>query len=137
MKAATMLHTTTQGQPAKTDIPTNKQEHADRIRALNDAFRQCPERGLGVTGRIFLTRGISAKGWGEQAAILQAVKTFNQFDSGNDPWGEHDFGALDFKGERIFWKIDCYSRDLKHGSPDPTDPAVTCRVLTVMLASEY
>jgi hypothetical protein len=30
-----------------------------------------------------------------------------------------------------------FDRSLNHHSPDPTDPAVTVRVITVMLADEY
>jgi hypothetical protein len=30
-----------------------------------------------------------------------------------------------------------FDRNLKYHSPDPTDPAVTTRVITVMLADEY
>lgn len=108
-----------------------------RIRELNDQFRQFPERGLGVTGRIVCTPGISAMGWGIQTAIFQQVKSFNDFTDANDPNGEHDFGNFEFNGKRIFWKIDYYAEDMEHGSPDPTDPAVTCRVLTIMLADEY
>jgi hypothetical protein len=37
----------------------------------------------------------------------------------------------------IFFKIEYFDRDLKYHSPDPTDPAVTMRVITVMLAEEY
>jgi hypothetical protein len=37
----------------------------------------------------------------------------------------------------IFFKIDYYDRTLTAHSPDPADPAVTRRVITVMLASEY
>ncbi|WP_254913113.1 DUF3768 domain-containing protein [Novosphingobium sp. B 225] len=33
--------------------------------------------------------------------------------------------------------MDAYDRDLRFGSPDPDNPAVTRRVLTIMLASEY
>lgn len=108
-----------------------------KIRDLNDAFRRCPERGLGVSGRIMLTAGIAAMGWGDQSAIIRQVKEFDAFDEGNDSWGEHDFGAFEFKGHKILWKIDAYDRSCANGSPDPTDPAVTCRVVTIMLASEY
>ena len=65
------------------------------------------------------------------------VHGFTAFSPDNDPYGEHDFGSFEYAGKTIFWKIDCYDRDLDNGSPDPTDPAVTTRVLTVLLAEEY
>ena len=37
----------------------------------------------------------------------------------------------------IVWKIDDYDTGLQAASPDPSDPSVTTRVLTIMLASEY
>jgi hypothetical protein len=40
-------------------------------------------------------------------------------------------------GVRYFWKVDCYDRATEFGSPDPTDPAVTTRVLTILRADEY
>jgi hypothetical protein len=55
----------------------------------------------------------------------------------NDPYGEHDFGALTVEDRKIFFKIDYYDRALAGGSPDPADPRVTTRVLTIMLAEEY
>jgi hypothetical protein len=36
-----------------------------------------------------------------------------------------------------FGRIDCYDRATEMGSPDPADPAVTARVLTIVLADEY
>lgn len=53
-------------------------------------------------------------------------------------YGEHDFGVIDIEGApKVFWKIDYYSRDLTEGPPDPADPGVTTRLLTIFLASEY
>ena len=48
-----------------------------------------------------------------------------------------DRAALGLDGERVFFKIDYFDRELVTGSPDPADPAQTTRVLTIMLACEY
>ena len=57
------------------------------------------------------------------------------FTADNDPCSEHDFGALDWTGERVFWNIEYYDQSLTYGT-DPLSPQC-CRVLAVMLASEY
>jgi hypothetical protein len=65
------------------------------------------------------------------------VRTFDDFTPDNDPWGEHDFGAFEHERHKIFWKIDCYDLLLRNGSRDPSDPALSRRVVTVMFAKEY
>ena len=70
-----------------------------------------------------------------QLEVLKAVARFDRFDADNDPHGEHDLGSLDVGGERVLWKIDYFDRALTNHSPDPTDPAVTTRVLTMSPAS--
>ena len=72
-----------------------------------------------------------------KAKVLQAVRTFDAFDSGNDPHHEHDFLSVEVDGERFFAKFDYYDNDLKYGSEDPSDPEQTIRVLTIMRADEY
>jgi len=84
-----------------------------------------------------ITRGLQQLGPTRVAIILQAVSAFDAFTGDNDPYEEHDCAILEVEGERILFKIDCYDLDLEFASPDPSDPAVTSRVLTVMLASEY
>ena|SRR5438067_9591660 len=106
--------------------------YPERIRRLNDEARM-----FFTDGTIFFTRGIADLPTPNQAAILERVRTFDEFTPANDPYGEHDFGSFDHNSDRIFWKIDCYDRDTQRGSPDPTDPRVSKRILTIMLASEY
>ena len=43
-----------------------------------------------------------------QQRIFVAVHAFDAFDRDNDPWHEHDFGALDIDGERVFFKLEYY-----------------------------
>lgn len=114
-------------------------ERTMRIRELNDAFRV----NLGLLGPaialglLVITRGVAARGNDFINRALEHVRTFADFTEDNDLWGEHDFGAFDLDGERLNWKIDYYDEERECGSPDPADPAVTERVLTVMLAEEY
>jgi hypothetical protein len=103
-----------------------------RVRALNDKFRQ----NL-AGGTAFITPGIAALGQEAVARIVQTVAVFDDFHHANDPHQEHDFGAFDVEGQAIFFKIDYYDNALTYHSPDPADPAVTQRVITVMLAEEY
>ena len=103
------------------------------IARLNDLCR----KAMGVAGRLVQTQGICALPLSVQSAIREKVETFDDFTPDNDPHGERDFGAFDYEGERIFWKIDYYDRSLTKGSEDPADQSQTVRVLTIMLASEY
>ncbi len=102
-----------------------------RICALNDAFRHSF-----IGGRVVVTAGVGGLADRVRGAVIAGVRAFDGFDPGDDPYGEHDLGALTVEGERICWKIDTYDRSLRLHSPDAADPAVTVRVLTIMLASE-
>ena len=105
---------------------------AARIRELNDQLRQ-----KAIGGRIVITRGIQALGPDGVRQVLTAVARFDDFTEDNDPWGEHDCAILTVAGRRVIFKHDYYDRDLTYHSPDASDPAVTERVLTIMLAEEY
>jgi hypothetical protein len=96
------------------------------IAELNDAFRRSF-----AGGQVFVTAGINSLPSDVQAAITARVRSFDEFDADNDPYGEHDFGSFVHAGEKICWKIDLYDRNQEFYSPDPTDPAKTNRVLTI------
>lgn len=102
------------------------------IMELNDAFR----RTL-MGGRLVFTQGITGLPDHTVAQIISQLVTFDDFNEDNDPHGEHDFGQLEVDGIKVFFKIDYYDNAVRLGSPDPADPTVTTRVLTVLLAEEY
>jgi Protein of unknown function (DUF3768) len=103
-----------------------------RIRELNDELRH-----NGIGGRIMITAGLEARGSEQIARALAAVAAFDNFREDNDPYGEHDCAILSVDNLQVLFKIDYFDRDLSFHSPDPSDPAVTERVMTVMLAEEY
>ncbi|QDZ06392.1 DUF3768 domain-containing protein [Sphingomonas panacisoli] len=106
--------------------------HAARVAKLNDDFRQGRTRG-----RFFVTPGIIKLSKGAPDELLSLVRNYNTFTRDENPYGENDFGSLDWRGSKVFWKIDYYNLDLTGGSPDPTDDSVTVRCLVLMLAAEY
>ena len=124
-------------------------EHTARIARLNDLARSA----MGVACTALATVGFRSLSTSDQSRVRELIETFDAFDEDNDPHGERDFGAiyqlgdgrwtterprlLDDERERVFWKLDYYDRDLRFGSEDAANPAVTRRVLTIMLADEY
>ncbi|WP_208111620.1 DUF3768 domain-containing protein [Enterovirga rhinocerotis] len=83
---------------------------------------------------LVLTHGIRAF---SDAQIRELDAALVAFDEGNDPYQEHDFGSIAIGEKTVFFKMDDCDLDLQAHSPDPADPSVTRRVMTLMLAEEY
>lgn len=106
------------------------------IAALNDLFRKslgAAEVFRSCPGIINLTPEVADLTNHDRRKLLEELIAFDSWPEGNDPYGEHDFGAI---GE-YFWKIDYYNRTLDGGADDPADTATCRRVLTLMHRSEY
>lgn len=111
------------------------QNKAAAIAALNDEFRTSfGEKG---NGQIVLTTGIRAFSPQDQVLIFHRIKSFSDFTEEDDPYGEHDFGAVIHEGQKIYFKIDYFDTNTRYASADPADPNLTHRVMTILLASEY
>lgn len=114
------------------DEYTNQQKIL--IQRLNDSFRQSF-----AGGRVLLTPGVQELGSDSIPDLLGRIQTYPaaKFDSGNDPYGEHDFGSLEYMGTKYFWKIDYYDTNLEFHADNPADSSLTRRVMTIMRADEY
>ena len=124
-------------------------EQTVRIARLNDLARGA----LGVACTAVATVGFRSLPETDQSRVRELIETYDAFDEDNDPHGERDFGTIyqlgdgrwtidrprgrDDERERVFWKLDYYDRDLQFASEDAANPAITRRVLTIMLADEY
>ena len=104
----------------------------ERIRALNDELRQYLLGGMAV-----ITPGVAALGQQAVERIVKTIAVYDDFCHANDPHEEHDFGSFEADGQTIFFKIDYFDKTLTYHSPDPSDPSVTERVITILLADEY
>ena len=102
------------------------------IATLNDNFRK-----TFIGGEVLLSAGIAAMSSQDKANIVSLVQNFDDFNKGNDPYGEHDFLSFDYKGDKILAKIDYYDLNNQYMSENPANPDITNRVLTIMTAYEY
>ena len=103
-----------------------KVEERTQKAILNDQFRKL---GFGVT----MTCG--AAELPEIIGLMQRIRAYDEFTPDNDPYHEHDFGKLDWRGAKVFWKIDYYNDKLTCYEDPPSGGCK--RVMTVMLAEEY
>lgn len=69
--------------------------------------------------------------------IFRTITVFDDFCHANDPHKEHNFGSFNADDHTITFKINYLDKALTRHSPDPADPFVTERVITIMLAEEY
>ena len=129
-------------------VATTREQTA-RIARLNDLARSA----MGVACTAVATVGFRSLPTSDQSRVRELIETFDAFDEDSDPHGERDFGTIYQLGdgrwtterprlrgderERVFWKLDYYDRAMRFGSEDAANPAVTRRVLTIMLADEY
>lgn len=109
--------------------------NTNKIAEINDKLRQ----NLFNPGKdkVILTQGVSNLPFDEQLRILIKVKLFNNFNAGNDPYSQHDFGMIEYSELKYFFKIDYYDTSMEYASDDPSNPDITTRVLTIMRADEY
>jgi hypothetical protein len=112
-------------------LPDTDKQKAD-IRTLNDKLRHGE-----IAGTIVFAGSIAHAEHEEHIAAAGAVEAYEAFDPENDPHGEHDFGAFTIGEKNYFWKIDYYDLAMENLSPDPADPKVTNRVLTIFYAEDY
>ena len=102
------------------------------IARLNDRLRKG-----GPGGQLVITNGVYRLPGYHSRELLRTLADYDSFDSDNDPHGERDFGDIQVFDTDLLWKIDYYDLKLEFAPPDPADPDVTIRVLTVMLENEY
>ena len=71
-------------------------------------------------GDALLTQGVHFLDPDVKMSILAKVKAFDKFTEANDPYGEHDFGAIEMMGAgKVFWKIDYYDdSNMEFGAED-------------------
>ena len=125
-------------EPASTDRPDPA-----TIAAQNDAFRRFACLGIppnkAVPGRLLATRSLIEAGDGFMPEAVKAVGAVDRFEPEDDPDGWHDFGAIEIRGETVFWKIDLYeaNSDFRYGAETPENPETTMRVLTIMMAHDW
>ena len=84
-----------------------------------------------------MTPGIAARGQEVVERIVKTITVYDDFCHANDPHEKYDFGSFEAEGHLIFFKIDYVDKTLAYHSPDPSDPSITERVITIMLAEKY
>ena len=93
------------------------------IAKINDLLRS------NLSCKVYLTRSVAYSN--HRVQIVQSVQEFNQFNNGNDPYGEHDFGSFEINGINYFWKFDYYDDSFKFFQHNGN------RVLTIGQLNEY
>lgn len=116
--------------------------YRERVAVLNDQLRAnldspAPNIVVMTQGILALVDSDPETAVAKQTELMGIVAGYSDFGADTNPIGERDFGVFHWQEAVCYWKVDYYDRQTDLGSPDPADPAVTCRVLTILRADEY
>ena len=105
---------------------------AERIRTLNDAFRR-----TFVGGTVVITAGVEALPSTNAARSSRRCAPSTPSPTTTIPTANTTSARSTRAASAASGRSTMYDRETEMGSPDPADPSVTTRVLTIMLADEY
>ena len=105
---------------------------ANRIRALNDAFRR-----TFVGGAVVITAGVEALPADQRRSILAKVRAFDAFTRTTTPTASTTSASSSTATSAASGRSTTTTERWRCCRPIPPTPSVTTRVLTVMLADEY
>ncbi len=97
---------------------------------MNDALRRRIPF-LPPPHRLLLSAHVAGLNEKTMQHVFQAIRSFEDFNRGNDPYKEHDYGVIDFEGKQYVWKFDYYDDDFQFFKENGN------RALVLMEASEY
>jgi hypothetical protein len=92
------------------------------IIALNDQFRTTFKGG-----RVQMTPSVYQLDDRLRGRALSVLARYSKFDADS----EHDWGTFIFAGFSFEWRIEYRAANGSGASPDPADPRMTLRVLTL------
>jgi hypothetical protein len=123
-------------------VAVDKTTATEKIALLNDNLRAKLKINSAC---LSLTMGIMGLGKEALAPIVEGIAAYQGFSAGEDPFNERDFGVFELSigsgksaiAHQIAWKIDYYDNNLELNSPDPANPALTCRIITVSIEGEF
>ena len=98
----------------------------EQIQRKNDLLRKTFDP---IYGEVVITRSVLNSS--KMQKIIESVKKFDNFNSDNDPYGEHDCAVFEVDGVRCLFKIDYYDENYQNFEEDGH------RVLTIMQWDEY
>lgn len=112
------------------------EKFSDKIAGRNDRFRGVVLQRPCAHGIVLLTDGFNALDDILQKEAYSKIRQYSDFEEGDDPYGEHDFGfVLLANKQKVYWKIDYYKdNECELGTAHTAEAYL---VMTIMLAEEY
>lgn len=105
----------------------------ETIKIENDMFRKTMISS--PKHRICFTEMVADLKDEDREELIGLIRNFNDFNEDNDPYGHHDFGMIEMKGQKYYFKIDYYDDSWEYGE-DPLEKKPN-RLMVIMNSKEY